>query len=88
MARAGQALDASVLEDVAGAEVASRVADHSLVIELHPASSTGIRAELAAGNRPDHLPASVWEEICRRGLYGAGGRSSTDSSGGPDVPRP
>lgn len=37
-------------------------------------SSTGIRRQLAEGDRPDMLPDAVWNYIRENGLYGAGQR--------------
>lgn len=79
--RPGTALDPAPMEAVVGAAAAQRIREHLLETEPHPASSTAIRAALLAGTRPDHVPDAVLQEIARRGLYGAGGASSNDTSG-------
>jgi len=79
--RAGRSLDTAGLRDALGTEAAEAIARHALDVPGHPASSTAIRAALASGAPPEWLPPGVEDEIRRRGLYGAGGASSSDSSG-------
>ncbi len=81
--RAGTSLDTGHLRPLLGDEGAAAVARHCLHIEPHPASSTVVRAQLRAGEAPEHLPPGVAEEIRRRGLYrnGGGGATSSDGSG-------
>ncbi len=79
--RAGQSLQQPALAQVLGPDAAADVARHALPAPPHPASSTTIREALARGEHPAWLPPGVEEEIRRRGLYGAGGASSSDSSG-------
>jgi len=79
--RAGQPLQQPALAAVLGEAAAADVAHHALQMPAHPASSTAIRAALARGEHPEWLPPGVEEEIRRRRLYGAGGASSSDSSG-------
>jgi nicotinate-nucleotide adenylyltransferase len=82
VAREGVALDAAPLLPLLGPDGVRRIEEHCLRLPPHPASSTAVRAALVAGERPEHLPPGVWDEIVRRGLYGAGGRSSRGSSRG------
>jgi nicotinate-nucleotide adenylyltransferase len=79
--RAGQPLQQAGIVAALGAEAAASIARHALDVPAHPASSTAIRAALARGERPQWLPPGVEAELRRRGLYGAGGASSSDSSG-------
>lgn len=79
--RPGTPLDPSPMERVAGPAAAARIREHLLEVTPHPASSTAIREALCRGERPQHVPGVVLEEIARRGLYGAGGASSSDTSG-------
>jgi nicotinate-nucleotide adenylyltransferase len=83
VARAGTPLELEPLRTALGDEAVARIAAHVVRAELHPASSTAIRAALAQGQEPDWLPPGVAEAIAARGLYGygAGGASSIDSSG-------
>ena len=81
VARDGREPDASPLLALAGAEPVDRIRRHVLHLPPHPASSTAVRAALAARGQPEWLPPGVLDEIRRRGLYGFGGASSSDSSG-------
>jgi hypothetical protein len=76
-------LDVEPLRAVLGDEAAARTAAHVVRAELHPASSTAVREALERGRGSEWLPPGVEREIAARGLYGygAGGRSSIDSSG-------
>jgi nicotinate-nucleotide adenylyltransferase len=67
--RNGQPPDPSPLVRLAGEEPVERIRRHVLHLPPHPASSTAVRAALAAGRVPEHLPPGVAEEIRRRGLY-------------------
>ncbi len=82
IARAGQPLDPTPLRALIGDDEVRRIAEHCLELSPHPASSTAIRADLAAGRRPEHVDDEVWAEIVARGLYGAGGRSDSSRRGG------
>jgi nicotinate-nucleotide adenylyltransferase len=80
--RDGRLPDPAPLARLAGEEPVERIRRHVLRLQPHAASSTAVRAALAAGREPDGLlPPGVHEEILRRGLYGAGGAASRDSSG-------
>ncbi len=79
--RPGSPLDAAPMQAVVGAVHAAKIAAHILELPPHPASSTEIRAALQRGERPDHVPDVVLERIAQRGLYGASGASSNDTSG-------
>jgi nicotinate-nucleotide adenylyltransferase len=79
--RPGTELDPSPMERVVGPSAAARIREHLLEMEPHPASSTAIREALSRGERPEHVPEVVLQEIARRGLYGAGGASSSETSG-------
>jgi len=81
VAREGQGLDASPLEPLIGKAGVERIEGHVVRLPVHPASSTAVRAALAAGRVPEHLPPGVADEIARRGLYGLGGAASRESSG-------
>lgn len=88
IAREGQNLDPEPLRPIVGDAEVERIAAHCLRLTPHPASSTAIRAELSQGRRPDHLDDRVWAEIEARGLYGAGGRSSSSRRGGSGTEMP
>lgn len=79
--RNGQPPDPAPLARLAGEEPVERIRRHVLHLPPHPASSTAVRAALAAGQQPADLPPGVWEELVRRRLYGAGGAVSSDNSG-------
>ncbi len=81
VARAGQPLDVEPLRPLIGADGVARIERHVLRLPPHPASSTAIRSALAEGRVPEGLPPGVADEIARRKLYGAGGSSSSESSG-------
>ena len=88
VARGGVELDAEPLAALIGEAGVRRIEQHCLHLPPHPASSTAVRAALAARRRPEHLPPGVWEQIVSRGLYGAGGRSSSGSSRGSGRSKP
>jgi len=79
--RPGSALNPAPMEAAVGLAAAARIREHLLELDPHPASSTAIRGALLRGNRPDHVPDAVLDEIARRGLYSAGGASSSDTAG-------
>ena len=83
LARAGTPLDTEGLRAALGDEAIERIRRHVVPAPLHPASSSAIREAIARGETPAWLPPGVAEAIAARGLYryGAGGRSSIDSSG-------
>ncbi len=86
--REGQELDPAPLVPVIGETEVARIAEHCLHLPPHPASSTAVREGLAEGERPEHLDDAVWAEIEARGLYGAGGRSSSSRRGGSGTAMP
>jgi len=77
--RPGVALDPDYLRPLLGEPGVERLRRHLLHMPPHPASSTAIRAELAAGRRPEHVPAAVLDAIAASGLYGSSGSSSSSS---------
>jgi nicotinate-nucleotide adenylyltransferase len=79
--RPGTALDPAPLARVAGEAAAEQVRRHLLEVTPHPASSTAIREAFRLGRAPEFVPAPALAEIERRGLYGAGGASSNDTTG-------
>jgi nicotinate-nucleotide adenylyltransferase len=81
VAREGTALDASPLERFVGAEEVAAIVARAVSVPVHPASSSELRSALERGLPAPWLPPGVAEEIARRGLYGAGGGSVSDSSG-------
>jgi nicotinate-nucleotide adenylyltransferase len=81
VAREGIALDTAPLVPFVGAEEAAAIVHRAVSVPVHPASSSGVRSALERGQAPRWLPPGVAEEIARRGLYGAGGGSVSDSSG-------
>lgn len=81
VARPGFRLDLAPVAAVLGEESARRIAERTVTMPPHPASSSAVRAALAAGGPAPWLPPGVEAEIRRRGLYGAGGATSIDSSG-------
>jgi nicotinate-nucleotide adenylyltransferase len=78
--RPGSSLDPGFLAPLIGEQAVTRIAEHVIEMEPHPAASTQIRERLARGEQPDQLPPGVYAEILARGLYGAGGASSRSSS--------
>ena len=67
---------ASVLEFLGGFAATTGFADaRSWLLDVPPVdlASTGIRASVARGTRPEGLSDGVWREIAARGLYGFGG---------------
>jgi nicotinate-nucleotide adenylyltransferase len=80
VSRPGASLDPAFLAPLIGDEAVERMAANTLEMRPHPAASTQIRADLARGEEPEHLPPAVYEEILARRLYGAGGASSRSSS--------
>jgi nicotinate-nucleotide adenylyltransferase len=81
VAREGVALEPSALAPLVGAAEAAAIRARAVRTPVHPASSSGVREALLAGREARWLPPGVAEEIARRGLYGAGGGSRSDSSG-------
>lgn len=81
VARAGHDADPGSLLDPLGEDLVQAIRRHVLRPAPHPANSTAIREALGRGEPPPWLPPGVGEEIRRRGLYGAGGASSSDISG-------
>jgi nicotinate-nucleotide adenylyltransferase len=80
--RPGTPLDAGPMEAVVGSDAAAHIVEHLLEVDPHPASSTAIREALGRGEAPQHLPAVIVEDVLASGVYGAGGASSSDVSGG------
>lgn len=68
--RPGWPLDVTPLADAIAPRDVARIREHVVAVEPHPASSTAIRAALAAGRRPDGLADAVYARILARGLYG------------------
>ena len=64
-----------------GQRAVDAIARNTVTLPEHPASSTAVREQLQRGELSDWLPPGVGAEIRRRGLYGFGGGSSSDSSG-------
>jgi nicotinic acid mononucleotide adenylyltransferase len=65
-----------VLEFLGGFAATTGFADaRSWLLDVPPVdlASTGIRASVARGTRPEGLSDGVWREIAARGLYGFGG---------------
>jgi hypothetical protein len=58
---------------VLSAAARARLAAGRVVVEPHAASSTELRAELAAGRRPAHLPQELWRYVRAHALYGTAG---------------
>jgi nicotinate-nucleotide adenylyltransferase len=81
VARAGTALDATPLARLVGADEAAAIAARAVTVPVHPASSSEVRTALRRAAPPRWLPPGVADEIARRGLYGDGGGSVSDSSG-------
>lgn len=73
VAREGTPLDTAPLAAAASEDAARRAAENLLELPPHPASSTAIRAALAAGEQPVGLPPGVEDAIRARGFYGSGG---------------
>jgi nicotinate-nucleotide adenylyltransferase len=81
VAREGVPLATSALAPLVGEEEAAAILARAVRTPVHPASSSEVREALLAGREACWLPRGVAEEIARRGLYGAGGGSLSDSSG-------
>lgn len=81
--RPGTPLETEPLLQALGAGAVAAIREHLLELPPHPASSTAVRAALAAGRDPEHVSPAVLAELRRRGLYPsqAGGAASSDTSG-------
>jgi len=68
--RPGWTLDLTPLAAAIAPRDLARIREHVVEAQPHPASSTAIRAALAAARRPVGLADAVYAEILARGLYG------------------
>ena len=78
--REGHELDVSPLAALGDEACVRRIAEHRVAMAPHPASSTALRAALAAGEPVEHLAPAVLARIVELGLYSVGATSSDEAS--------